>query len=33
MARREVIAVNDDYFSQDAFLQLDLAEGTYFLVS
>lgn len=28
---REVIAVNDDYFSQDSFLQLDLAEGTYFL--
>jgi VCBS repeat-containing protein len=28
---REVIAVNDDYFSQDSFLQLDLAEGIYFL--
>lgn len=28
---REVIAVNDDYFSQDSFLQLDLSEGTYFL--
>jgi VCBS repeat-containing protein len=28
---REVIAVNDDYYSQDSFLQLDLAEGVYFL--
>lgn len=28
---REVIAVNDDYFSQDSLLQLDLQAGTYFL--
>jgi VCBS repeat-containing protein len=28
---REVIAVNDDYYSQDSFLQLDLSAGVYFL--
>ena len=28
---REVIAVNDDYFSEDSFLRLDLQPGVYYL--
>ncbi len=28
---RELIAQNDDYFSEDSFLQLDLTAGTYFI--
>lgn len=28
---RELIARNDDYFSEDAFLELDLKPGTYFI--
>ena len=28
---RELIARNDDYFSEDSFLELDLAVGTYFV--